>query len=334
MKIDIRDMFENYIDEDGTEMKNIADNLDIERIRSLTMNKINAGNNVKARGFKAMKKSARIALLAAIISVLLVGSVSAAVIISRVRIDTDLGEKTYAFSDGDEYTYNANGQFTIEGREDAKNEIMGFRLGYFPEFDMSSPDVCSTIVPLRDTLGFYIEASRIIDEKNYASINDLQWSEDEQEDDFGRIDSYTNSSKLDEDLEEKGLSPEYLKDAYNHFIIGESGRAYAVDIYSYAKNDQQYVTENNIEFVKNGELCGMETTYYIMHDENRDEAFRSIYCLLLCSEEHGACITVVGTGGFEELEKIAEGLEVVHSGVEDTTDDGTFHGLFSDLMFG
>ena len=165
MRIRIRDMFEDYIDQDGIEMKDTAQDLDVERIRRLTMKKINASGN--SGKITTLRKPVRIALIAAVISVLLIGSVSAAVILSRVRIDTDLGQQTYELG-GDHYTYDVNGQFTIEGREDAKNEIMGFRLGYFPEFDMAAAD--TTIVPLRETIGFYTEAARIIDENGYARM--------------------------------------------------------------------------------------------------------------------------------------------------------------------
>lgn len=331
MRIEIRDMFEDYIDEDAIDMKNIkADDLDIGRIRRLTMEKISVSEN-KGR-ITGLRKPARVALLAAIISVLLIGSVSAAVILSRVRIDTDLGEQTYSLSDGSEYTYDVGGQFTIEGREDAKNEVMGFRLGYFPEFDMSDAD--STITPLRESLGFYIEGARIIEEKNYASSDDFYWSEDGTDDDFSRIDSYISSPKLDEDLSAAGLTGDYLEGAYDHYIVGDENRAFSVDIYSFSKNDQQYITENSIEFVKSGELRGMEATYYTMESFYSDRP-RTEYCLLLADEADGAVITIVGNdGGFEEIEKIAEGIEVVHTGIENKCNDNSFRGLFSDIMFG
>lgn len=340
MKIDVQSFFDGY-DEDAMEIKNQnieKTDINTERIKELTMNKINGEKKIK------LKKPVRVALIAAAVMAVLAGTVGASAALG-FGVKTNVGEKEY-----DGYSYSDIGaEFTVPS-SDREPVFIGFRTAYQPE--MNEANVEETVFSMKETA--YDNANRfvlseILGSKDFDEVWDLNaektdeiiaaymerngitapYCDEDLDAALKEADAYWESlgvtEKINSLLARGGITDELTKDAYTHIFRSDGNKSWGVDVYGTSAIDQTYIVEGVVETVKEGNINGMGALYLIDHHEQVD---RPVNIIAMRDEVSGALIVVYGTSSFEELEKTAEGIELVETTMPVLESDG-FNGIIA-----
>lgn len=304
MKVEIRDLFamDGCIEEEGVDMKINTEDIDMDKIRNMTMSRIRADG---ARG----RKARRVTIIAIAAAVALIGSVSAAAYLRSIAVRTDVTENSY-----DDYTYeNVGAEITVNALQDGEPEILGFRAGWLPETNGTGDE----------TVAMLTESAAL----SCACNSDVDFDDETRESIFDE----PGSEKAREVLEAQGVPVDEIGDVYTYICRTCPTSAYNVNIRGLAGCDaKQYILEEDTVLVKEAELNGMQATYMTADISGMGYCSDTMYVLLLVSEKDNAFISICVAGGFEEAEHIANELTIVHTGIRDTlTEPGTFGGILT-----
>lgn len=247
MRIDIHDMFDGYIDNSGIDIDTETENIDMQRIKRMTMDRVNAEQK---RG--GLRKPVKIAIAAAVIAVLLTGAVSAAVLgIASFR--SNLGETEYEWTtyegESDSSSYDVGFEITLPAHKDV-NHLIGFTADYIP--DIPGP----------------------LETADYTLSG-------------GVYHQITHDSA---DLKDK----------------------ITIQICQPCPVERYYILMGTTEAVKEGEINGRQAQYLTVEaiPELGGEERNAI---ILTDEPTGAVVVIAGTFDFDELERVAEGIDVKES---------------------
>jgi len=154
---------------------------------------------------------------------------------------------------------------------------------------------------------------------------------------------YADKTGMDRDevLKTAGLTEEEAENWYTSFWneptgnelsdgTKGSGRFFRVDLYSGATlSGKDLIMEGDTKIVREGELKGM-TAYYLTEKASgvRARTLGDMNYILLYSEKMNCLIDVMGQMDFDELEKIATGLELKQTGLDALEGTGGYS-LFS-----
>ncbi len=266
-----------------------------EIIKEKTMKKINKNGKKRRIGLR------QALLVAAVVSALAV--TAAAVAASRVNVQKLEADKV--FDDGYyEYTASA-GESVINIDTQEGGKVVCCRPGWVPE------------------------------DAKCLDLNMGKFS--------GNISYYSEQTGMsrDEVLEAAGMTEEEAKTWYTTFwneptgnnlsdgTVG-SGRFFRVDIHSGASlSGKDLIMQGDTTLVREGEYNGMAASYLTEKATGkRARSMGDMNYILLYSEELNCLINVMGRMGFDELEKIAEGLELKQTGLEAPESAGGYS-LFS-----
>lgn len=292
MKIDMHSFFDGLAGEENVDMEfHDVEKLQIntERIKELTMKKISTENSRK------LKKPLRVALIAAAAMVLFAGTVSAAVSLG-VKVNTNVPKE----EEFDGYSYDIGAEISVPSAG-GKPVLVGFRLGYQPE--MNEPEVEETLGDLYEEAGnssYFL----LLEEKGIVSMTDII------------DDNYTEVTEEDiaAYLAKHGVTEESAEGAYVHAFRNDGNIWWGADIRSDVPVDTTYILEGETTVAKEGILRGMSAVYL---ESVEPLSGQNMNVLTLRDETSGLLVVVYGSESFEELEKIAEGLEIVPTTVPD-----------------
>ena len=285
MKVNIKDLLDSCIDEGEIEMTIRTEDVDMEKIRRETMNYIKsqgyAGNSMRK------KRTVAIALIAA--AVLLFGSISAGAYIRHIKVNTGLNsDVSYEVADGEETWTEPKAEVVVPALPDGESEQLGFRTGYLPEMDLDNADITETPL-LPEYSSSETEGTKCI-----AKV--------------GGGDSGRGVSS-NKELYENSF-------AYLHHSTMEG--LYCIEVRSMVGVERTFKLNEDCEVVKEDFINGAEAVYvtsdltqYGETDPNRS----TLYRILVSDESNNAFLNVSSTFGFEEIEKIIDDLEIVHTGI-------------------
>ena len=335
MKIDVHSFFDGY---EGEEMaENVSCNK--ERIKELTMNKI---YSEKKTG--KLTKGARIAIIAAAVMVLLTGTVFAAVMgsIHVTKTDDVSEEDIGAYIDVDK----------IEGID---STLIAMIPSYQPELNEAEVDETLGYLQANDGARYY--ASYIVNSAktgitDMCELDDYEIAQTEEainkykeengtdtvpEEVLAQIyDEVYNSLHFNDDvnalLDKYNIFDEKYKNALVHIYRNDGEKGWGADAKKDAE-DTRYTLTGDVNVVKEDTLKGMSAVYI----ENRYDIGEETYdmnVIALRDETTGIMLTVYGTVSFEELEKVAEGMEMIDTGLPCPVDNSGFGGLLAGMAQG
>ncbi len=297
MKCKISDLI-GHVEDIGTYPDKGCDisGISTESIKEKTMEKLNKNGKKRRIRFR------QALLVAAVVSAL---AVTAAAVAVANRVNMRKLESDEVFDDG-YYEYTASeGESVINIDMQEGGKIVCCRPGWVPE-DAKCLDL---------DLGKFSE-----DLYYYSEVTGMS---------------------RDELLEASGMTEEEAETWYTTFwneptgnnlsdgTIG-SGRFFRVDIYSGASlSGKDLIMQGDTTLVREGEFNGMAATYLTEKATGkRARSMGDMNYILLYSEELNCLIDVMGRMEFDELEKIAEGLELKQTSLDAPKGTGGFS-LFS-----
>lgn len=273
MKADVKDMFNEYIDNENIEIYADLEEIDMKKVRKMTLDRVENEHKRKT------SKTIRVLLIAAALTVLCCATVYAAV--SGINYKHNIGNQTYSCD-----TYTDKGIYELT---DSTYEVG-------TEVTVASASDCSTLY------GF--KASHL------PSFGEKLDTED------------TQNNIIEDDVSI------YLINAYKN-------ATYSIAVYSPHKVDTKYVIEGKSAVIKENVINGMAATY-IDSDKSEGSNDYRFKIIVMKDEKTGALLVVTGNGeaGFDELEKIAAGIEIVKTDVENEYSEINFGGLIGILGWG
>ncbi len=104
-----------------------------------------------------------------------------------------------------------------------------------------------------------------------------------------------------------------------------SGRFFRIDLFDGTTiAGKDLVVQGDLSIIKEGEINGMSATYMTeSKSKDPDTAYIQNY-IVLFSEEYNCLVKIVGDMEFDELEKIAEGLELKQTGIKSRKSSGGY----------
>ncbi len=265
-----------------------------EAVKEITMEKIDKNRKKRRIGFR------QALLVAAVVSAL---AVTAAAVTNRVNMRKLESDEVFKTECGEYIASEGESVINIDAQKGGK--VVCFRPGWVPE-DAKCLDL--TMGKFSNELSYYSE---------------------------------TTGMSRDEVLEAAGMTEEEAKGWYttiwneptgNNLSDGTigSGRFFRIDIFSCAAlSGMDLIMQGDTTLVREGEFKGMAASYLTEKATGkRAESMGDMNYILLYSEEFNSLIDVMGRMEFDELEKIAEGLELKQTGLDAPTGMGGYS-LFS-----
>lgn len=262
-----------------------------ERIREMTMKKINRTS--VSQNADTPRRRLRHAWLVAAAAAVLVTSV-AAVTISRLHfrdVPPDEG-LSYTTADGVSHAYpDAHRVVTADAGAEGARDVC-FQAGYLP-VDESELEFVSTYNTRLNHL-----AKR--DGKDFEAL-----------------------------LKEANMTDDETKQWYTSVCYNGDNAFFRIDLLSGAEMDEtKLLLDGEVTDVREGEINGMEAHYMTVEKKFSTGSSYTTNHIMLYSDELACMADICGQYGFDELEKIAEGLTLKETGLEAVD---TFAGNYSFL---
>ena len=356
MLIDLKRLFDGYADEKGTDMDFITTDIDrvnTERIKTMTMKRISAAGRHDA------KKALRVVAAVAVIAALLTGTVFAAEYIGGlIRVRTNVAEAEYD-ENGEMMSPGIGAEIEVDALDGMTSTLVGMRLGYQPQMDEYS--VMETVFYVWDQdcarilthLRLLSEETGITDSQELYDLDtakiEAAYADAMEARGYGRLEGVELAEKLtgevieevtynvlysdavNAELDKYGINDESMKDVMNHIYRSDNEKAWGATAYK-ATADKQYVMDGTAEVVKEGVINGMTAIY--MTNAYECGEYLEVNDIILRDESTGIVLAVYGSIDFDELEKIAAGIEIVDTGLPIIDDEDSFGGLIATLAQG
>lgn len=295
MKVNMKDLFDSYIDEGEINMTIRTEDVDMEKIRRDTMNWINEQEGKKT--VKSTKNKRRIALVLIAAVVLIFGSISTTAYVRHLNVTTGLNaDVPVSSTDGVTDWIAPKAEIVASASADGKAEQLGFRAAYVPEMDLAETDVTES--PLSDGIALMDTDAAEHGEKFIAKVG---------EGDSGRA-----------------LSDKEVYDG-SLFYLHRSGLegCCCIEIKSIVSVDRTFKIYNDSKVIKESTINGQQAVYMTtdLTEEGETDPNRStLYRIIVFDETNNAFLNVSSSFGFEEVEKMIDGLEIVHTGIISSAD--------------
>ena len=294
MKIEIKDLLNSCIDEGEIDMTIRTDDVDMEKIRRETMNWIQSQQNPNYS--KRKKRGIVFALLAAV--VLLFGSITTAAYINHMKVTTGLNSDVpVSITDGIENWVAPKVEIEVPAMPEGKAEHLGFRVSYLPKMDLENCDITETSL------------------REYAAVIENDSSE--------HTTKYI--AKVGKGGKGKEISDgnELYKDSFYYLNHSSVDALYCIEVKSITSIGRTFYLYDDCNIEKNSTIND-EEAIYLTTDLSKygetDPERKTLYRIIVFDETNNAFLNVSSTLGFKEIEKIIEGLEIVHTGIVSPAD--------------
>ena len=304
---------------------------DSERVKALTLQRIREGKPRRCVRFGF--------LLAAVITVLLIGT-AAAITIRQIQLRKAEGELRYEDRTGTAVYHEGNysGVLTVPAPENAAATVIGVRIGMLPELGEQENE---TVTTLRDSVRHQLAFAKCLQNtfpgKTANDLTQQEWATV-----FGMLDRYLPMVTDAEIADACGdADPE---GAVTQFYCRSEDAAVTIAVFSGLTSDKEFVLDDDCQLVRQGTIHGMDALYLTRDRTERSlqelpeemvsiaEPFFVENLLVLYSEEYACYLCVAGNAAafdFATLEEIALDLELVPTACPvATATDTIFGGVF------